>query len=182
MYKIVKPTKLQAKLARIAGYILNKVNRIHNWVKYTQISQRLKYVGKDVVFDDNVYINKPENLSIGDETFIGNGVFLNAYAPITIGRYCGIAAGCYLITWNHDVANKEIKLRDTDKVTSNIIIGNGVWLGYGAIVLPGIKLGDGCVVAAGAIVTKNVEPWVVVAGVPAKPIMRRTKSGLVRIF
>jgi phosphonate metabolism protein (transferase hexapeptide repeat family) len=52
-------------------------------------------------------------------------------------------------------------------------IGNDVWMGHGAIVLPGVRVGDGAVVAAGAVVTREVEPYTIVAGVPAKPIKRR---------
>jgi maltose O-acetyltransferase len=180
MYNIVKPTKLQLKIAKAVGYIIDKVNRIDSSLKYMKISHRLKHIGENVIFDENIYINKPENLSVGDETYIGQGVFLNAYAPITIGRYCGIAAGCYFITWNHDVNNKEVKLRETGKIASEITIGDGVWVGYGAKVMPGVEIGNGAVVAAGAVVTKNVKSWTVVAGIPAKEIMKRTESGLVK--
>ena len=57
-------------------------------------------------------------------------------------------------------------------------IGNDVWMGHGAIVLPGVAVGDGAVVAAGAVVTRNVEPYTIVAGVPARPIKRRFERAL----
>ncbi len=58
----------------------------------------------------------------------------------------------------------------------DVIIGDRVWIGYGALILPGVKLGEGAVVGAGAVVTKDVEPFTIVAGNPARKIGERTKE------
>lgn len=135
----------------------------------------MKYCGKNITIDSDVWINQPENISIGEETFIGRNVYLNAYDSITIGSFCGIAAGCKIITGNHDVNNLKIEFKYEAILTAPIIINDGVWLGYNVIVLPGVTLGKGCVVGAGSVVTKSFDDYSVIAGVPAKLIKMRNK-------
>jgi acetyltransferase-like isoleucine patch superfamily enzyme len=62
-------------------------------------------------------------------------------------------------------------------VEKDIIIGNDVWLGAGVIVLTGVKIGDGAVIAAGSVVTSDIPPYTIAAGIPAKPIKRRGEQG-----
>ena len=75
------------------------------------------------------------------------------------------------MTLGHDPQSSTFGDRGGD-----VIIGDRVWIGYGALVMPGITIGEGAVVAAGAVVTKDVEPFTIVAGVPAKPIGQRNRD------
>jgi phosphonate metabolism protein (transferase hexapeptide repeat family) len=108
----------------------------------------------------------------------------------TIGKFCAVAAGARLNALNHPmerISQHKITYRPNEyfvyakvdkafrekRQNARVVIGHDVWIGHGAIVLPGISIGHGAVVAAGSVVTKNVEAYAVVAGVPAKRIKWR---------
>ena len=113
----------------------------------------------------------PEKLEIGDHTQIGNSVQMWAGGGITIGDNVLIAAHCVLTTQSHDIdaANHGQKFRETS-IQAPIRIGSNVWIGAGAIILPGVEIGDNAVVAAGAVVTKAVPGNTLVAGIPARAV------------
>jgi acetyltransferase-like isoleucine patch superfamily enzyme len=142
---------------------------------------RFNEVGNEVILDTDIYINKPGNISIGNGTFIGQNVTLNAIDKISFGEDCGIAAGSYFMTWNHIIDERTVELRATGKESAPIHVDDGAWVGYDAIVLPGVDIGTGAVVAAGAVVNDDVPDWTVVGGVPASPIAVRTDDGLVYV-
>jgi len=158
-----------------------RFRKIAHRLRYLYIYPRFKEAGEEIILDSDIYINHPENISIGDGTFIGQDVTLNAVAEISFGEDCGIAAGSYFMTWNHAINDRTVELRATGKETAPIEVGDGAWVGYDAIVLPGVTLGTGAVVAAGAVVTDDVPDWTVVAGVPAEPIAERTPDGLEKL-
>lgn len=112
------------------------------------------FLGKNVHVQRHVYLwaGKNSKINIGDHTIIGPGSFITSD--------------------NHGVKKGEL-IRDQEGIEKDIHIGSDVWLGAYSIVLPGVRIGDGAVVAAGSVVTKNVDPYSVVAGVPAKKISQR---------
>jgi acetyltransferase-like isoleucine patch superfamily enzyme len=85
------------------------------------------------------------------------------------------------MTWNHVIDKKVVELRATGKESAPISVGDGAWVGYNAIILPGVKIGTGAVVGAGAVVTNDVPDWTVVVGVPASPIAVRSTEGLIEV-
>lgn len=87
---------------------------------------------------------------------------------ISIGKKCCVGEDVRLLTGSHDVHSPYF-----DLVTKPIRIMDNVWIATGATILPGVTVGEGGVVAAGAVVTKDVPPWTVVAGNPAKVVKRR---------
>lgn len=118
-------------------------------------------------FIEGVYFSK-KRLQIGDYTSIGRGSYLDARGGIKIGDSVSISPGVQIITGHHDMNDIKFKY-----ISSKVIIEDYVWIGTNAIILPGVKLGKGSVVGAGAVVTKNVDPFTVVGGVPAKPLKKR---------
>ena len=147
--------------------------------RYAVYHSKFKHIGLNVIFDNNVLIIKPEKVSIGQETFIGRDTILNAGrgSEIYIGKYCAVAADCKFITWNHKHDSKEIGIKNTGEESKDIVINDGCWFGYNCIVLPGVRLGEGCVVAAGTVVTKSFEDFSIIGGVPAQKIdERKTKK------
>lgn len=120
----------------------------------------------------NCRIDYPWNVSIGALSSIGSGAWIYALDKITIGKNVCVGEDARLITGSHDVSSAHFGL-----VTKPIAIDDNVWIATGAIVLPGVTIGEGAVVAAGAVVTKDVEPWTVVGGNPARFIKKRTISG-----
>ena len=113
-------------------------------------------------------IDYPWRLRMDEKSSLGDGAWAYCLDNITIGKNCCIGEDVRLLTGSHDVASAHF-----DLVTRPIVIHDHVWIATGAIVLPGITIGEGAVVAAGAVVTKDVEPWMVVGGNPAKFIKKR---------
>jgi galactoside O-acetyltransferase len=132
-------------------------------------------VGGDLAFE-----REGAEIVIGSHTSIGNSLIASA-TSIHVGDGTLISFGCNIvdhdshsILWRHrrtDVRGWYMGEKNWDHVVSKpVTIGNKCWLGLNAIVLKGVQVGDGAVVAAGSVVTRNVPPWTVVAGNPAKVI------------
>lgn len=110
----------------------------------------------------------PWNISMGMHVAIDDSVYLYSADKITIGSKVAISREAMICTASHDITRGCRPLK-----TAPIEISDGVWIGARAIILPGVKLGEGAVVAAGAVVTKDVPAWHVVGGNPAKFIKLR---------
>lgn len=110
----------------------------------------------------------PWNLKTGRSVAIDENVDLYNVAPITMGHMVSISRRAFLCTASHDISDIGRPLK-----TAPIRIGNGVWIGAEAYVGPGVTIGDGAVIAARAVVVKDVPPWTVVGGNPAKVIKER---------
>ena len=111
----------------------------------------------------------PWNVEMGSYVAVDDDVNLYSVDKITIGTKVAISRNAFICTASHDITKPNRPL-----VTAPITICDGAWIGARAIVLPGVKIGEGAVIAAGAVVTKDVEPWTVVGGNPAKLIKKRT--------
>jgi len=114
------------------------------------------------------YINR---LKIGKHTHINRGCFFDARAGINIGNNVSISHQVSLLTGGHDVHSS-----DFSGIFRPIDIKDYVWIGVNATILQGVTIGEGAVVAAGAVVVKDVEPYSIVGGVPAKKIGIRNKN------
>lgn len=149
-------------------------NQYHTPEELREIMGRL--IGKDV--DDTFRLFPPfytdfgKNITIGREVFINSGCHFQDQGGITIGDGVLIGHNVVLATINHDLDPKNKRKNHYAPIT----IGNHVWIGSNATVLPGVTIGDWAVVAAGAVVTENVPPLTVVGGVPAKKIKTIDKS------
>jgi maltose O-acetyltransferase len=120
---------------------------------------------------NNIFPNSfisSNKISIGRGTFINRRCFFDAADYIDIGQNCSIAMEVMFCTSSHKVGAQH--QRASENTTSAIKIGNGVWIGTRAIILPGITIGDGCIIAAGTVVNKNCEPNGLYGGNPAKRI------------
>lgn len=104
------------------------------------------------------------NISIGERTFINMGCTFQDWGGIEIGNDCLIGHNCTICTVNHSVAPET----RGDIVCRPVKIGDKVWIGANVTLLPGVCIGEGAIIAAGAVVNKNVEPFTIVGGVPAK--------------
>ena len=105
---------------------------------------------------------------MGDRSSIADGAWAYCLDEIAIGNRVCISENVRLLTGSHDIASSRFTL-----LTKPIRIMDNVWIATGAIVLPGITIGEGAVVGAGAVVTKDVEAWMVVGGNPAHFIKHR---------
>jgi acetyltransferase-like isoleucine patch superfamily enzyme len=110
---------------------------------------------------------------IGARVGIGEGSFVSAKGPVTIGDETNLGPGCKIIAENHTFADLSRPIREQKLSRLGVTIGRDCWLGANAVVLDGCSVGDGAVVAAGAVVTGDVRPATVVAGVPARALRGR---------
>ncbi len=111
---------------------------------------------------------QPKNITIGKGTIIGDHALLDGRDKLTIGDHTDIATQVMIYNSQHN-----IKSPDFEPIHAPVVIQDHVFIGPRAIILPGVTINKGAVVAAGAVVTKNVPEKTVVAGVPAKPIGKR---------
>lgn len=151
--------------------------------------------GPDCVFEAGVLVFHPENIElgtnvyighnailkgyyknsmrIGDETWIGQQAFLHSAAGIDIGARVGIGPGVRIITSCHTEAGRAIPILSSPIELAPVVIEDGCDLGVGAIVLPGVRIGKGAQIGAGAVVTGDVAPYSVAVGVPARVTRQR---------
>lgn len=146
--------------------------------------KRFLISGKDLHLGANVRLWAPDRLTIGDNVYIGKDSLIECNA--TIGNHCLIANRVAFVgRHDHDFRQIGIPIRfspwigdslpSADIRQEEVVVCDDVWIGYGAILLTGITVGRGAIVASGSVVTKDVEPYAVVAGNPARTVGERFK-------
>lgn len=128
----------------------------------------LKKMGGHSNIADGVTIADPTRVSIGDYVSIHEYTFIGAFGEVTIGDYVMIATGCSIISDSHKFDRKDIPMRRQGITANPVIIGNNVWLGCNSVILGGVKIGDGAVIGAGAVVTRDIPENAVAVGVPCR--------------
>jgi len=134
---------------RVAGMRLGRGSTIHMWARFYQ----------------------PRNIQIGEDTIVGDHVFFDGRDKLIIGNHTDIASEVMVYNSEHDLSAE-----DFAATVAPVEIGDYVFIGPRAIIMPGVKIGRGAVVAAAAVVTKDVPEFVIVGGVPAKVIGERTNK------
>lgn len=130
--------------------------------------------GKQSVIDYRTYFRYPSKIKIGDSTWVNRGTKFYASMHtsdkynIEIGSHVAIGPEVHFFSAGHD--HTKLDLPDT---YGKIVVGDYCWIGGNSIILQGVTIGEGSIVAAGSVVTKDVEPYTIAAGVPAKKIKDR---------
>ena len=154
--------------------------KIHDQVYIDALSTDGVVIGDNVVIGRNSHIectgsieNVGKGVTIGNRSTFGNDCFFGAAGGITIGD--DVIAGQYIRfhSENHNFADRDKLIREQGVTHKGIVIGNNCWIGSGVVFLDGAKIGDGCVVAANAVVTGCFSDNSVIGGVPAKLIKER---------
>lgn len=114
---------------------------------------------------------KPEGLTIGEHCTLGNDGFYDARDTITIGNCVNIAAEVRIYTREHDIDDPMFA-----ETGGPVVIEDYAYIGTRVTIMPGVRIGQGAVVASGAVVTKDVPPYMLVGGVPAKVIRERSRD------
>lgn len=130
--------------------------------------------GKYVVFHFHTEIRSPYNLVIGKGSIIGDNVLLDARNNLTIGENVNLSSNVSIYTEQHD--HRDSFFRCCQERKMSVEIDNRVWIGANVIILPGVHIGEGAVCCAGCVVTKDVEPFSVVAGIPAHKVGERPQN------
>lgn len=126
-------------------------------------------IGRGCAVYPSCRIWAPWNMALGDFVCLSFDVDFYDVAPIVVGSNVTVSQYSFLCTASHDISDPHMELK-----VAPISIGDGAWVAANAFVGPGVSIGVGAVVAACAVVVKNVEPWTVVAGNPARPVKTRT--------
>lgn len=169
---------IKRAIKRLYYLINNKKIKLHSTCDIGGLKTRFE--GANVVNENSFFVG-----SLGYASYLGS----NCHIAANIGRYCSIASNVRTVDGNHPTnwvstsplfystskqcgityVREELYKEKTDLVE----IGNDVWIGEGSLIMGGVHIGDGAVVAAGAVVTKDVPPYAIVGGVPAKLIRYR---------
>lgn len=182
---------LKKILNRIYNILLDFELLILTWIGFVPIHfiRRLFYrlagmkIGKGSTLHYAARFYEPKNIKIGNDTIIGDHCFLDGRAPLTIGNHVDIASEVLIYNSQHDINDENFKALEKP-----VVVEDYVFIGPRAIILPGVAIHKGAVVAAGAVVTKDVEEYKVVAGIPAVEIGERKlkdlryKLGRYRLF
>ena len=127
------------------------------------------HIGKRVRIKRGLRVKNAVNITLGNDVSIGRNVIMEAQAPISIGDCTLIASGVTIVTAIHNMPERNVS-------ASPVKIGNNCWLGAGAIILPGVVIGDDVTVGAGSVVTKNLPAGMIYVGVPARPLKPHPES------
>ncbi|VGO14813.1 Virginiamycin A acetyltransferase [Pontiella desulfatans] len=130
-------------------------------------------VGRNVNVANSATIYFPWNLEIGDWSAIGEGAMVYNLGMISIGEKATVSQGAHLCAGTHDFSDPATPL-----LTPAIKIGSQAWICADAFVGPGVEVGAGAVIGARAVAVKDIEPWTVVAGNPAKFVKKREMKGV----
>jgi acetyltransferase-like isoleucine patch superfamily enzyme len=128
-------------------------------------------IAKGCVIYSGSEFRAPKKIRIGRNSIVGNGCLLDGRRGLEIGSNVNISSGVWIWSLHHDVQSPIFSV-----VGGKTIIHDRVWLCCRSTLLPGIEIGEGAVVASGAVVTKNVAPYTIVGGVPARVIGKRTEN------
>ncbi len=158
-------------LVTINGRTRRKI--INLYLRFFSIKKGVGYISRKSVL--------PTRVTIGEGTRINGPMHARGNGELVIGNYCAIGHQLKVITSNHNIGlvclhsalNKKLGVTNLDTKVDGIKIGNNVWIGDCCIILPNVTIGDGAILGAGSVVTKDVAPFTIVAGNPAREIRKR---------
>lgn len=156
---------LKFLLILITGHIPS--HSIRNLI-YRGLGLKLR---KSSVIYGKAEIRSPKNITIGANTIIGHNAILDGRGGIEIGDNVNFSTGVWIWTAQHDKNDPFFKI-----LTGRVIIEDYAWVACRVTILPGVRIGKGAVVCSGAVVTKDVAPYTIVAGVPASQIGERSRD------
>ena len=130
-------------------------------------------IGKGSVIHTKARFYDPRNIEIGDDTIVGESAVLDGREKLIIGSHVDIASEVMIYNSQHNIESETF-----EATLDKVMIEDYVFVGPRVIILPGVKIGRGAIVAAGAVVTKEVPPYAIVGGVPAKIIGERRNKDL----
>lgn len=138
-------------------------------------------IASSAVINAHVTLAGKSALVIGSRTFVNEGTYFDLTGNVVVGSNCSIGHQALFLTASHDIAGHERRAGDFS--IAPITIGDGTWIGARVTLLPGVTVGPGCVIAAGAVVTKDLAADGLYAGIPARlqrPLVGATKSNIAK--
>ena len=151
------------------GELLRKRWKAFFWRRF------LKRLGAQPSIHPSVLIRGAENIEIGNNVNINHGSELYGAGGLTIGDGCMIAYNVMIFTDSRKYKSNQPLKSLRGRIKDPVCVGADVWVGAGAIILPGVEIGDHAIIASGAVVTKNVGQWEIAAGNPAVVVGSRVE-------
>jgi putative colanic acid biosynthesis acetyltransferase WcaF len=175
MDRAVSPYTTREKFARVLwNYLGQKAFRctFHNWYGLRNALLRLfgAKVGTPVRIRPTVLVEQPWNLTIGNNSSIGDRAIIYCLGPITIGEHVSISQGAHLCAGTHDYRKLDMPL-----LRPPIVVRDYAWIAADAFVGPNVEVGEGVLLGARACAMKNLDPWTIYAGNPAQPVKARPR-------
>lgn len=154
-------------IKRILWYFANLLFIKNHWnpsIKIKSVILRLfgAKIGKGVVLKPGINIKYPWMLTIGDFSWIGEDVWIDNLAPVTIGANCCISQGAMLLCGNHNYRKTTF-----DLIVRPITVENGAWIGAKCVLCPGVTVHSHSVISVGSVVTKDADSYKIFQGIPA---------------
>lgn len=150
------------------GMLLHLPGKLGVKLRYRFYRRRFASCGRGVVIFQNVRFECPEKLHVGDQVEIGSGSVISAGGIIRIGSHVGMGPGVGLWSVNHVFSDPDRPFLEQGYEYGEITIGDDVWLGSGAIVKAGVRIGRGAIVSGGAVLAKSLPPFSIAGGNPAR--------------
>jgi putative colanic acid biosynthesis acetyltransferase WcaF len=125
-------------------------------------------IGEEVDIKPGVRVKFPWRLEVGDHSWIGEDVWIDNLAQVTIGSDCCVSQGAYFCTGSHDWSRQSF-----DLIVRPIHVGAGAWIAARSVVGPGVTVGEGAVLGLASVATKDLEPWTIYQGAPGVPLRAR---------
>lgn len=130
-------------------------------------------LGDRVVLRRGVLVGGDGQLVVGSGTVINEQVIIAASISVTIGSNCMLAPRVYILDVDHEYTSRDLPISKQGYRNAPVDIGDDVWIGTQSVILKGVRIGTGAIVAANSVVTRDVEPYTIVGGAPAKLISVR---------
>lgn len=146
---------------------------VFNYLKASFLKLMGAKLGKSTIFYPGVWIENGRNLVVGDHVNFSLGVMVVSIGGVTIGDRVLIGYRSQIHSMNHTIPAGKSRIFDAGHTHAPVVIENDVWIGANALIMPGVTIGEGAVIGGGSVVTKDVMPYTVVAGVPARLIRHR---------
>ena len=165
-------------VVRYFGGDLGTGTRVYEGVKiYTSKTSQVK-VGKQGTLQKGAVLAASEKgqIEIGDHVYLGEYVVISSRGKIVIKDHVVIASHAFIVDFDHRFEDPNQLIDQQGYRISAVTIENDVWIGAGCKILKGVTIGEGCVVGAGSVVTKNVPPFSICVGVPARVIGQRSAA------
>jgi len=147
--------------------------RTLNFIKALFLRLNGASIGKRCTFYPGVWIAPGKNLFLGDDVDLAMGVLITTSGGVEIGDRTLIGYRAQIISANHSVPKGRGNIFGSGHDKAKVSIGKDVWVGGNSMILPGITIGDGAIIAGGSVVTKDVSPYTIVGGIPATIIKER---------
>jgi acetyltransferase-like isoleucine patch superfamily enzyme len=194
LLKVLKISKFFYKIDKFRSKNIGGKN-LYKWLKNLELRGSIVHPSIEITGADNPYdyIDIGENceiqrdftiwlssdsgakpfFNVKDNAYLGRNVYIGAYQPITIGEFTQIGAYSYIISGNHRYENRKIPIKEQGFVGKTIYIEEDVWIGTHVVILPGVTIGRGSIVAAHSLVNEDIPPYEIWGGMPAKFIKHR---------